>query len=454
MKNRKHRMWLLLFLPVLMAGCAGMPKETGFKDVQLLVSDRADYRLQWIRGSDADRQVQEAIAKLLVDELTIDEAVQIALLNNRSLQATYEELGVTQADVVKAGLLKNPTFLGLVRFPEDSSEDTNLEFEVALDFLDILMLPARKKLAAAQFEQAKLRVSNQVLNLATTVEQAYIEAVGAIQIKRMRAQVSQASKNAFEFAQRLYKAGNISELGLNLQHAQYEQARLDLAASQNNIFTTREQLTRLMGLWGKHTAWQAKNQLSDIPKEEISLDRLESQAIANRFDLMVARHESEILAQALGITIDWRWLGSADIGVSAERDTDGGWVAGPSFSLELPIFDQHQADIARLESQLRQSHNRIYALAVDIRSEVRTLRDKLMMNRNLIEHYRGVIIPLRERIVALTMQKYNYMLADTFELLMAKQREYEDYQKYIETVRDYWITRAELQRTLGGRLPS
>ena len=437
-----------------MTGCAGMPKETGFKDVQQLVNDRSDYRLQWIRNSDEDRQVQEAIAKLLTDELTVEEAVQIALLNNRSLQAIYEELGVSQADLVKAGLLKNPTFFGLVRFAEDSSEDTNLEFEVSLDFLNILMRPARKKLAAAQFEQTKLRVSGEVLKMATAVKQAYFEVVGAAQINKMREQIAQASKNAFEFAQRLYTAGNISELELKLQHVQYEQSRLDLAASQNAIFATREQLTRLMGVWGKQTAWQAANQLSDIPSEEISLDQLESQAIANRLDLMVARHETEILAQALGITIDWRWLGSAEIGISAERETDGSWLAGPSFSLELPIFDQHQADIARIESQLRQSQNKIYALAVDIRSEVRTLRDKLMMTRNLIEHYKAVIIPLREHIVVLTMQKYNYMLTDTFELLMAKQQEYEDYQKYIEAVRDYWITRAELQRTLGGRLPS
>jgi cobalt-zinc-cadmium efflux system outer membrane protein len=437
-----------------MAGCAGMPTETGFKDVQQLVNDRGEYRLQWIRNSDEDRQVQEAIAKLLTDELTVEEAVQIALLNNRSLQAIYEELGVSQADLVKAGLLKNPTFFGLVRFPEDSSEDTNLEFEVSLDFLNILMLPARKRLAATQFEQTKLRVSNEVLNLATTVKQAYFEVVGAVQIKNMREQITRASKNAYEFAQRLYKAGNISELELKLQHVQFEQSKLDLAASQKNMFTTREQLTRLMGVWGRQTAWQAANQLSDIPPEEISFDRLESLAIANRLDLMVERRKTEILAQALGITIDWRWLGSAEIGISAERETDGNWLAGPSLSLELPIFDQHQADIARIESQLRQSHNKIYALAVDIRSEVRTLRDKLMMTRNLVEHYKTVIIPLRERIVALTMQKYNYMLTGTFELLAARQQEYEDYQNYIEAVRDYWITRAELQQTLGGRLPS
>jgi cobalt-zinc-cadmium efflux system outer membrane protein len=194
--------------------------------------------------------------------------------------------------------------------------------------------------------------------------------------------------------------------------------------------------------------------LADIPRQEIPLDRLESRAISNRLDLAVARHEAEIIARALGITLDWRWLGSAEIAVSAERDTDGGWVAGPSLSLELPIFDQHQADIARLESQLRQSQKKIYALAVDIRSEVRTQRNMLMMTRNLIEHYKAVIMPLRKRIVSLTMQKYNYMLSGTFELLTVKQQEFEDHQKYIEAVRDYWIIRAELQRTLGGRLPS
>jgi cobalt-zinc-cadmium efflux system outer membrane protein len=431
-----------------------MPKDTGFEDVQQLVNTRLDVRLHWNRGSDEDQEVDKAIENLLSDELTINEAVQIALLNNRALQAAYEELGITQADVVKAGLLKNPTFLGLVRFPEDSSEDTNLEFEVALDFLDIFMLPARKKLAAAQFEQAKLRVSNEVLNLATEVKKTYFEVLGAKEIKAVREQIAEASKNAFEFAQRLYQAGNISELELNHQQGQYEQARLELAESQKNIFAAREKLTRLMGLWGKNAAWRVGNQLADIPRQEIPLDRLESQAISNRLDLAVARHEAEIIARALGITLDWRWLGSAEIGVSAERDTDGGWLKGPSLSLELPIFDQHQADIARLESQLRRSQKNIYALAVDIRSEVRTQRNMLMLTRHLIEHYKAVIIPLRKRIVSLTMQKYNYMLLGTFELLMAKQQEFEDFQKYIEAVRDYWIIQAELQRTLGGRLPS
>jgi cobalt-zinc-cadmium efflux system outer membrane protein len=129
------------------------------------------------------------------------------------------------------------------------------------------------------------------------------------------------------------------------------------------------------------------------------------------------------------------------------------WVTGPALAIELPIFNQRQADIARLEAQLRRSQNRLTAQAIDIRSEVRSLKNRLIMQRNLIDHYRRTVLPLREQIVDLTLKKYNYMLTGAFDLLMAKQQEFEAYQKYLETVRDYWIIRAEMQRSLGGRLP-
>jgi cobalt-zinc-cadmium efflux system outer membrane protein len=84
---------------------------------------------------------------------------------------------------------------------------------------------------------------------------------------------------------------------------------------------------------------------------------------------------------------------------------------------------------------------------------VRELRDKLIMQRYLIDHYKRVILPLKQRIVALTLEKYNYMLVGTFDLLTAKQQEFNAYAKYLEAVRDYWVIRADLGRALGGRLP-
>jgi cobalt-zinc-cadmium efflux system outer membrane protein len=209
-----------------------------------------------------------------------------------------------------------------------------------------------------------------------------------------------------------------------------------------------------MGLWGPQTNWRLPEQLPNIPTDEIRLEHLESMAIENRLDLAAERKAVDALAQALGITIDWRWVGQIEVGISTERETDRTWVTGPALAIELPIFNQRQADIARLEAQLRRSQKRLTAQAIEIRSEVRTLRNRLIMQRNLIDHYRRTVLPLREQIVDLTLKKYNYMLVGAFDLFMAKQQEFEAYQKYLEAVRDYWIIRADMQRSLGGRLPT
>ena len=443
----------LSLLLAAITGCVQVPKQAGFGDVQKLVHQRGDYRLHWNQGSTADEQVARAIDDLLIRELSVDGAVQIALLNNQHLQAIYEDLGVTQADVVEAGLLENPVFFGQTRFPDKSPSMTNLEFEITQNFLNILMLPARKKLAAIQFEEVKLRVADEVLKLTAEVRAAYYRAIGASQIKQMRQHIAEAAEASYEMARRMHTAGNTSDLNLASEQGHYEQARMDHAQSTTLVVEFREQLIRLMGLWGAQAELKLSHQLPDVPKREMALEHLESLAIKNRLDLASARQEVEVLAQALGITLDWRWIGKADVGVSTERDTDGQWVTGPSLTLELPIFNQRQADIARLEARLRQGQKRLAAQAVDIRSEVRSLRARLMMQRHLVKHYKEVVLPLQERIVHLTLQKYNYMLTGVFDLLIAKQNEFDNYQKYIETVRDYWITRAQIQRVVGGRLP-
>ena len=455
MKRNCRIRWLgFVVLPVLLLSCAQVPKEAGFGDVKGLVGQRMDYRLHWNQGTEADAEVEKMIAGMLENELAPDAVVQIALLNNPRLQAIYEELGVTQADVVEAGLLENPVFFGQARFPDRYPRMTNLEFGITQNFLNLLMLPARKKLAAIQFERVKLRVADEVIALAAEVQKSYYEVLSAKQVNRMRHLITEAAQNAYEMARRLHAAGNIGALELANEQGQFEQSRIAVAESESKLLAAREKLTGLLGLWGRQTTWMIPDQLPEVPPEEHNLEHLEAFAIANRLDIAASRKEIEALAQVLGVTIDWRYFGSVEVGLSSERDTDGQWVVGPTLALELPIFNQRQADIARLESQLRQSQKRLKARAIEIRSEIRSLRNQLLMTRNLVDQYRKVILPLRERIVELTLQKYNYMLVGAFDLLMAKQREFDDYQKYIEVVRDYWIIRTDITRAAGGRMPA
>jgi len=453
MKNKLSLYIRLLGVLLLAMGCAQVPKRGGFDQVQQMVNERINVRPSWNQEPAEDRQVEEALDRLLENELTAEGAIQIALLNNARLQARYEELGISQAELVQAGLLQNPTVFGFVRFPTSSPSATNFEIGILQNFLNILMLPARRKIAAAQFEQVKSEVAHDVLQASAEVEQAYYEVLGAANTKDLRFRIVEAAQASYEFALRLHKAGNISDLSLAVERGHFEESRVALAESENHLRAARERLTKLMGLWGERTRWRAPDQLPDIPPKEAALDQVETLAIMNRLDLEAARKKIDTFAQSLGTTIAWRWLGDAAIGVNAERDTDRQWVVGPELSLELPIFDQRQARISQGEAMLRREINELTALAVDIRSEVRLLRDKLIMQRYLIDHYKSVILPLRQRIVSLTLEKYNYMLVGAFDLLAAKQQEFTAYAKYLEAVRDYWIIRADLGRALGGRLP-
>jgi hypothetical protein len=66
--------------------------------------------VRWAR-SDADVDtIAQARGELLAKPLSVDDAVQVALLNNRGLQADFQELGITEAEVVQAGRLPNPGF--------------------------------------------------------------------------------------------------------------------------------------------------------------------------------------------------------------------------------------------------------------------------------------------------------------------------------------------------------
>lgn len=439
-----------------LTGCASVPKEAGFPDVQNIIEQRIGRRVHWNQGTPEDAAVVDAVRSMLQQELTIGEAVQIALLNNRSLQATYEELGVAQADLVQAGLLRNPLFGASFRFPDKTvggHRSTNTEFSVVQDFLDLLVRPLRKKVAAAQFEQAKLRVGNTVLNLAAEVRSAYYALQADEQTLEMRRTVVLATEAAVDIATRQHDAGTLKTLDLTNQQGFHDQAKLDMTRTDIQIVADRERLNRLMGLWGADTTWILPGRLPELSAAEIPLEHLESLAVSQRLDLAAARQETQVIAHALSLTRKYRYFYVFEVGVDTEHDVaDDVNFTGPNLTIELPIFDQRQAAIARLESQLRQSQQRLSSLAIDIRSEVREVRNRLLTARNMTKYYHDVVLPLRQRIVDESQLYYNGMLIGVYELLLAKQNQINAGREYIETLRDYWIAESDLERVVGGRL--
>src|SRR6266700_8456058 len=188
---------------VALAGCAHVDPNPAFQELADTVHLRTGKRVQWNRGSAEDAEAQAAVASLLSRPLTAGSASQIALLNNHKLQATYEELGIAQADLVEAGLLRNPMFTFQRRFPGQA-----MEMDVLKEFIDIFLLPLRKRIASAQFEAAKLRIGHEILSVAAEVRAAFYEHQGDEQLVDLRKTVADATERAAETALKMHEAGN------------------------------------------------------------------------------------------------------------------------------------------------------------------------------------------------------------------------------------------------------
>lgn len=436
---------------ILLSGaCASVEPRKGLPDVEGIVSERSGKEIHWIDGSAADAEVEARVDALLASELTADSAVQVALLNNRDLQAVYEELGVAQADLVQAGLLDNPIFGAEIRFQEGGGP-VELDLGVSENFLSIFFLPLRKRIAAAAFEAAKLRVAGAVLDLAGTVRAVCYELQGAEQLLEMRRTVAAATEASSDLARRLHEAGNIRDLDLVAERAIHEQAMVDVSAAELDVVRSRERLSALMGVWGRRTSWTCAKRLPEPPTEPLELAGLESRAIEQSLELGVGRQEIERVARRLGLTRATASMGEAAVGVDAERDGDGEWSLGPGFDLPIPIFDQGQPALARAAAELRMLQQSYTAEAVRIRSDVRASASRVLTLLARAGHYRGVLIPLRQQLVEETQKQYNAMQVGAFQLLQAKQQEIEVGRQYIETLRDYWLARTELDQLLSGR---
>jgi outer membrane protein, heavy metal efflux system len=439
---------------LLLVGCASTSPAPAFRDTASLVESRTGRRIIWNQRTADDDAVAKQMQDLASHELTVDAAIQIALVNNRTLQATYEELSIAQADLVQAGLLQNPVFGAGVAFPIAGSAQTGVSLSVSEDFLSVFLLAARKRVAESELQATKARVGNAVLQTTYEVERAYYNLAAVQQVAAMRRTILEAGDAGLDLAQRQHEAGNLSDLELANQQSLYEQVRTDLVRSDADVITAREALTRLLGLWGADTTYHIVEKLPELPEEEVSLEHLEPLAVRRRLDLGAAHEEAQAVSHTLAMAKNYRWFGATPAGVSYDRAPEGFTVAGPSLGLEVPIFDQKQAVIARLEGQLRAALARETALAIDIRSEVRVARSRAVATRVVVDRYAKVVIPLRQRVVALTEQQYTSMLLGTHQLLQAKQNELTAYREFIEALRDYWLARADLERATGGTLPA
>lgn len=441
--------FLYIFIfSILFVGCSRVPPANDLL-VSPLVKSRINQNVIWNQNACENDEIKVVVHQLLQQELTVDAAVQIALLNNPEIQATFEELGIAHADLVEAGLLSNPVFDFAVRFPNHGGLKTDIAYSVTASFLDIFLVPLRKRIAEAELEQTKFRVSNEILDLAFDVQEVYYELQAAqSQLKYIQG-IAEIASIQGEIASRQLIVENIYKLDFQLIEANSLGAELEIDSVQAEIIHLREKLTKLLGLC-IDSPLNISDNLPALDYQGFPIECLEAIAFKERLDLQEARWEVIRISRMLGIKQWWVYT-QGRLGISSEVEPEGFTIFGPAISGALPIFNYGQAARLRLYAELRQAQDRLAALEIQILSEVRESHKLLMRYSDAINRYQQ-LIPLQGKILESSEELYNVMGFGVNRLLDNKRRELQTYNNYILSLRNYWIARVGLDRALGGKL--
>ncbi len=445
---------------LLLGGCATLSPEDDHQRIQSLASGRIASIPEHAPGE----QVTAAeIQRLLAQPLGPAEAVRLALLGNPDIRTRLGRAGLSRAEVIQASRLPNPRVSLGVLDSSESGAQRIIHTGIAFDLMGLLLRSARQDIADHEYQRDTQQIAHDLVELGSRVESAWFQYASARQVARMRTAASDAARLSAQLAERFYKAGNINELHLQREHANATRAQLTATRAELEERRARIALNRLMGLPAEQDKWQALDNLPAVADTAESQPQLLAAARQERLDLKALEAEVAALERALTATRQWRYVadvserhltpaGDADLGVEYERESDGERLIGPTLGLRIPLFDQGQASLARAETRLALAREQLQARRLDVEQQVLEALATTEASLRLAQQYRDQLIPQQEAIVARSQEMYNFMFIGAFDLIAAKQQEYDAYQGYIEAVRDYWLGRVELARAVGTTL--
>ena len=434
-------------LALTLAGCASFSRDGGIDAVSSMTAARIGQDLRLPQKGEADGLAQAELAELLTQPLSADKAVRVALLNNRGLRASLAQLGIAEADLVQAGRMANPS-IGFSRM--SGGGETEIERSVMFDLVGLLTIPLRRDIESRRFEGARLVAASDAVRLAADTRKAWFNAVAAAQSVRYAEQVREAAQASAELAARMTKVGNLSALDQAREQAFSAEATAQLARARHKATAAREQLTRLMGLWGADTAFRLPERLPDLPGAPRDAANIESLAMQQRLDVQLAKLNAEATARALGLSKATGFVNVLDAGYVNSSKSGSPRENGYEIELALPLFDWGGARVARAEAIYMQSVHRTADTAITARSQVREAYSAYRTSYDLARHYRDEIVPLRKKISEETLLRYNGMLMSVFELLADARAQINGVNAAIEAQRDYWLADTELQAATHG----
>jgi outer membrane protein TolC len=439
-----------------LAGCQTFSPDGGLSIASSVAEKELRKDIVLLRTDEDASAARARVRSLVGRPLSADSAVQIALLNNRGLQAAYNELGIAQAVYARQTLPPNPQF-SVLRV--SGSVETELERQIVADILALATLPVRSEIAAGRFRQAQLTAALETLRVANDTRTAFYRAVAANQLVSFLGDAESAAATASQLAKRLGETGAMNKLDQAREQSFYADVATQLAAAQQRALSEREGLVRILGLEGAELKFTLPKRLPALPNHPLRVPQAEQEALDRRIELQIARIEIDLLAKSYGLTKATRFVNLLEGGYADRIKDDhqtGEHAHGRGFTVafEIPIFDFGETRVREAEQTYMQAVNKLAEMAVNVRSEARDAYRSYRTNYDIAARYQQEILPLRKSISDEMILRYGAMQVDVFSLLTDARQRIAANVAGVEALRDFWIASATLQGTIVGGRPA
>ncbi|MBB5536018.1 TolC family protein [Rhizobium giardinii] len=451
-------------LPLILGGCVSAAeysqKNSGFSSVSSKTAEATGKDAIWIQNRRDAQAVSGRVKTLLARKsVDVETAVQVALLNNKGLQAAYADLGDSAANAWQSTMLVNPTVeVGLIGIGTPGLEAfKTVEGVIATNLLALATHERNVEIADTEFRKAQLNATLGTLQLAADTRRAWINAVAAWETVSQLNQAQAAADAASDLAQKLGETGALTKGGQAREHVFYAELAGQTAKARLEARLAKEELTRLMGLWGSDIDYQIPNRLAQLPKGLIKRDLIEAEALQRRVDLQMAKLDLEAKAKSYNLTEATRYVTDLEIltGFETERELEDGeknvdTTGNVALEFVIPIFDSGKARMRKGELAYMRAANLLAEKAVNVRSEARSAYQAYRSNYDIARHYRNSVVPLRTKIEEESLLTYNGMITNTFELLADSREKVNSILLAVNAKRDFWLAEANLAPAIYG----
>lgn len=393
-----------------------------------------------------------------VTRLTMDDAVRLAVARNQALQAQRLTVDASKADEITAGLKPNPSLsLSASGFPVFSFSlytpdylKNTLTYDVGASYLFERGGKRKNRILVAEntTDVAAKTVSDAERQLRFQTAQAFINVLLTKSALDLAQQDLQSFSQVVDVNRQRVQAGDLAEADfykISLQKLQFEQ---DVSSAQVGLLQARATLRQLVGFDSVAENFDAVGDLAHVP-QTLNLDELKREALDTRPDLQAARANVTLAKNTLTLQQS-----------NAKRDVTGGIDylrndVGPYSSLnvgasiDLPIHDRNQGNIAKSEVQVRQASESEQAAQYVVLTDVTNAYAGWQTADQILKVYESGYLDQAKQSLDISQYVFQRGAGSLLDLLDAE-RTYRDTQLgYRQALAAYMTSVAQLNLAVG-----